>query len=233
MITQAIILAGGLGTRLRSVVPDQPKCLAVINGKPFLYFIIQYLKSNGITKFIFSLGYRSEDVKAFLEINLLGNEYSLAIENEPLGTGGAIQLALKISEDTNTIIVNGDTYFNVDLKGLSSFHFETKAECSVSLKPTINFSRYGVVEIDSDKTITSFKEKQFVESGLINGGVYALDKEKFIAHNFPDKFSFEKDYLEAFVSSKKITGFIQDKYFIDIGIPEDYAKAQTELITHI
>jgi D-glycero-alpha-D-manno-heptose 1-phosphate guanylyltransferase len=233
MITEAIILAGGLGTRLRSVVADLPKCLADVNGKPFLYYIIQRLKRNGIKKFIFSLGYKSSEVEAFIKLNLSVDEYNVVVENEPLGTGGGIQLAMKMSHQSDCIVVNGDTYFNVDLKDLSSFHLNENVECTISLKPMKNFDRYGSIEINNTNTITSFKEKQYVESGFINGGVYALNKAKFLQHHFPEKFSFEKDYLEPNAASQILKGFIQNKYFIDIGIPEDYKKAQTELIDHL
>lgn len=233
MITEAIILAGGLGTRLRSVVADVPKCLADVNGKPFLYYIINHLKRNGIKKFIFSLGYKSNQVETFIKSNLLEEEYINVVEKEPLGTGGGIQLAMKMSSENNCIVVNGDTYFDVDLKELSSFHIKENAECTISLKPMKNFSRYGSVAIHDNNTLSYFKEKQFVESGFINGGVYALNTQKFLKRHFPGKFYFEKDYLEANVTSQAFKGFIQDKYFIDIGIPEDYQKAQTELLTHI
>jgi D-glycero-alpha-D-manno-heptose 1-phosphate guanylyltransferase len=229
MITEAIVLAGGIGSRLRPVVADLPKCLAFVDGRPFLYFIIEYLKRNGITNFIFSLGYKSEAVQAFLESNLLKDEYILAVEEEPLGTGGAIQFAANSANQKNSIVVNGDTFFDVDLKALSSFHKDKNAECTVCLKPMEQFSRYGVVELDEQNTIISFKEKQFFNEGLINGGVYVLNKERFLQHNLPEKFSFEKDYLERFITHQQIKGLIQDKYFIDIGVPEDYAKAQTEM----
>lgn len=233
MITEAIILAGGLGTRLRSVVADLPKCLADVNGKPFLSYIIHQLKRNGIKKFIFSLGYKSSEIEAFIKLNLSGDEYNVVVENEPLGTGGGIELAMKMSHESDCIVVNGDTYFDVNLNDLSSCHLNENVECTISLKPMKNFNRYGSVEINSTNTISSFKEKQYVESGFINGGVYALNKAKFLEHHFPEKFSFEKDYLEPNADRQILKGFIQDKYFIDIGIPEDYKKAQTELIAHL
>ncbi|MEO7802565.1 MAG: nucleotidyltransferase family protein [Ginsengibacter sp.] len=233
MIKEAIILAGGLGTRLRSVVADLPKCLADVNGRPFLFYVLQYLKRNGIKKFIFSLGYKSSEVEAFIKLNLLKADYSVVVEQDPLGTGGGIQLAMDKTKDSHCIVVNGDTYFDVNLQDFSLLHINEDADCTISLKPMENFSRYGSVEIDDNYTIVSFKEKQFIESGFINGGVYALNKATFLQHNFASKFSFEKDYLEPNVGSKKLKGFIQDEYFIDIGIPEDYKKAQTELIAHI
>ncbi|MBS1627206.1 MAG: nucleotidyltransferase family protein [Bacteroidetes bacterium] len=229
MITQAIILAGGLGTRLRSAVPDLPKCMAPINGKPFIAYVITELQQQGINNFIFSLGYKSEAIVKFISTYFSNINFELSIEEEPLGTGGAIKLACKKASQQNIIITNGDTLFKVNITALSTLHETENAACTLSLKPMQNFNRYGVVEIDETKRIISFKEKQFYKTGLINGGVYALSVNDIIYANLPEKFSFEKDYLESFYQTKKMKGFVQDDYFIDIGIPEDYLKAQKEL----
>ncbi len=109
------------------------------------------------------------------------------------------------------------------------FHNHNNAECTLLLKPMNRFDRYGVVELDEEQLVNSFKEKQFYESGNINGGVYLLNKDKFLDEEFPAKFSFEKHYLEKFYPVRRIYGLIQDAYFIDIGIPEDYNRAQSEL----
>ena len=226
---EAIILAGGLGTRLRSALPDLPKCMAPVNDKPFLAYVINYLQSEGITHFIFSLGYKSEAITAFLQKKFPSLSYKIIVEEEPLGTGGAVKKALAAAKDNNVLIVNGDTLFKADLKLLSSADTLSEACCTLSLKPMKNFSRYGVVEMDEFGIIKKFKEKQFYQSGLINGGVYALNKNKFLSENLPDKFSFETDYLEKFYKIRRMAGIVQDEYFIDIGIPEDYARAQREL----
>jgi D-glycero-alpha-D-manno-heptose 1-phosphate guanylyltransferase len=115
------------------------------------------------------------------------------------------------------------------VNALAGFHTLSGSNCTLSLKPMENFDRYGVVEIDEDLSIKSFKEKQFYAEGLINGGVYALHKNKFLEEDFPEKFSFEKDYLETYYAKKRMFGIVQDEYFIDIGIPEDYERAQVEL----
>ena len=229
MIRQAIILAGGLGTRLRSVVSELPKCMAPVAGKPFLHYVIAHLQKEGIQDFIFSVGYKSESIISFVKENLAPNNFQLSIEEEPLGTGGAIQLAIEKSTEKNILVCNGDTLFNVHINELSNFHEIHNSDCTLCLKPMNNFDRYGVVELNNDNLIISFKEKQFYEKGLINGGVYLLNTKSFLNRNLPVKFSFEKDYLEKFVGERKMYGLIQDEYFIDIGIPEDYERAQQEL----
>ena len=226
---EVIILAGGLGTRLRSVVSDIPKCMAPVAGKPFLHFVIEYLLNQGIDKFIFSLGYKSEMIIEYVNTQypMLNTQYS--IEEEPLGTGGAVKLACGLATEKNVLVVNGDTLFKIDAEKLSAFHNICAADCTLSLKPMNDFNRYGVVELNNDYTIASFKEKQQYSLGLINGGVYALNVAGFLQEDLPQKFSFEKDYLEQYFAKRKMYGVVQDAYFIDIGIPEDFERAQEEL----
>ena len=229
VITEAIILAGGLGTRLKDAVPDLPKCMAPVNGKPFLSHVLDHLINEGITHFIFALGYKSEQI-----IEYISKEYphilnKISIEDEPLGTGGAIRLACSHAKEKSVLIANGDTLFKIDVDELASFNTLSGANCTLSLKFLENFDRYGVVEINEDCAITSFKEKAFYASGLINGGMYALNVHKFLEEALPQKFSFEKDYLEAFYDKRRMFGIEQECYFIDIGISEDYERAQTEL----
>lgn len=227
--TEAIILAGGLGTRLRTVVSDLPKCMAPVNGKPFLSYLITQLQHQGVTDFIFSVGYMHEIITGFIRKEFAGISSRFSVEKEPLGTGGAIRLACELSESTTTVICNGDTFFDVSVQTMLSFHHSNDADCTLALKPMENFDRYGVVEINRNNTIVSFKEKQWYKKGLINGGVFVLDLKKFSALELPPKFSFEKDYLEKYVNRHRMFGLIQEGYFIDIGIPEDYERAQTEL----
>lgn len=230
MIKEAIILAGGLGTRLRSMVADIPKCLAPVAGRPFLYYVIEHLLKQGIDKFIFSVGFKYEMIESWLneEYPLLFAQF--AIEHEPLGTGGAIKLACSFATEKNVLVVNGDTLYKLDVKKLDAFHHMCGADCTISLKPMQDFNRYGVVQLNKDHSIASFKEKQQYKEGLINAGVYAMNVNSFLQEDLPQKFSFENDYLEKFYLQRKIFGIVQDEYFIDIGIPEDYKKAGEELI---
>lgn len=227
-----IILAGGLGTRLRSVVSDLPKCMAPVNSKPFLAYVIDHFQEQGISSFIFSLGYKHELIIKYLE-ELTTHHSPLAIqysiEKEPLGTGGAVKKACSLVKDKNVFITNGDTLFKADANTLQSFHIEKKAGCTLALKPMQDFNRYGVIELNEDDSIKNFSEKKYYESGLINGGLYVLDVAHFLQHSFPEKFSFETAYLEKFYNSDRMYGLVQDEYFIDIGIPGDYKRAQSEL----
>ncbi len=224
-----IILAGGLGTRLRSVVADLPKCMASVNGKPFLSYVINYFQQQGINDFIFSLGYKHEAIEEFLnnQYSILNIQYS--IEEEPLGTGGAIKKACSFVNNENIFITNGDTLFKADIPSLQNFHQSKNADCTLALKLMTNFYRYGVIELNEDDSIKSFNEKKYYKDGFINGGLYMLNVSKFLSESFPEKFSFETAYLEKFYHQHKMFGLIQDDYFIDIGIPEDYERAGKEL----
>jgi len=229
MITEAIVLAGGLGTRLKSVVADLPKSLAPVHGRPFLAFLLDFAQKQGIEKFIFALGYKTELIEAFVQEYLPQKNYRFSIETEPLGTGGAICKACESVSTPDVMVLNADTFFGVSFSNLSIIHELQQAECTLALKPMRAFDRYGVVEIEK-QTVTGFSEKKYHDYGLINGGVYALDADNFLQKKFPPVFSFEKDYLEKWYKGGRILGMISDAYFIDIGIPEDYQRAQTELI---
>jgi len=228
---EAIILAGGLGTRLRSSLPDIPKCMAPIQGTPFLAFVMEWLLEQGVEHFIFSLGYKHEMISAWLEAQYADLKISIVLEEEPLGTGGGIKLACSKVTSGSVVVVNGDTLFKANVNKIMAFHDMCGAHCTLALKPMRNFDRYGLVDVQKDYSISAFREKQFCEEGLINGGVYILNVKKFLAEDLPQKFSFEKDYLEKFVGQRRFFGYVQDEYFIDIGIPEDYARAQVELNT--
>lgn len=232
MIQEAIVLAGGLGTRLRAAVPDLPKCMARVAGRPFVDHVIQYYKKQGISRFIFSLGYLHDIIEAHLLTVLDKEELEFVIEDEPLGTGGAIRKAAGAAISGTVLVLNGDTLFKISLPQLSQHHQKHQADCSLCLKPMTAFDRYGVVELGPDTRISNFQEKKYYDKGLINGGVYALQVKSLLHESLPEKFSFEKDYLEQFYRKRKMTGLIQNGYFIDIGIPEDFNRAQTELAHH-
>lgn len=225
-----IILAGGLGTRLRSVVSDVPKCMAPVGGRPFLAWIFQWLEGFDVGHIILSLGHMSQVV-----IDWIHNEYKgktpvdWVIEETPLGTGGGIRLAMSKVMGDLAIILNGDTFFNVDLNTFHSFSCIAKAPLAVALKPMTDFERYGSVTLSDDKHIISFNEKKHCEKGLINGGIYCIDSKAGLFEGMPDKFSFEKEILEPLSDKGIISGFVSDGSFIDIGIPEDYEIAQTFL----
>ena len=230
MVKEAIVLAGGLGTRLRKVVKDVPKPMADINGKPFLEYLLTFLAKQGIERVILSVGYKYEIIKEYFGKNFLNIEILYSIETRPLGTGGGVKKSLSLVESDDVFIINGDTYFEVDLDKLFSFHKEKEAVLSVALKPMKYFGRYGTVEIDRDGKVIGFKEKKYHDSGLINGGVYVLNREIFQNLKFGDAFSFEKDFLEVYYVQYPFYGMKFERYFIDIGIPEDYKKFKGDII---
>jgi D-glycero-alpha-D-manno-heptose 1-phosphate guanylyltransferase len=225
---ECIILAGGLGTRLRSAIGDHPKCMAPLNGKPFLHYILQYLEQQGCTRIVLSLGYKHEVILQWVEEEKPGFDLDYVIEQEPLGTGGGIKLALGAATSATPIVLNGDTLFQIDLEQLKEFHELQKAETTLALKEMLRFSRYGSVQLDENNRIEAFDEKSYKEAGLINGGIYCISRERFLSREIPAKFSFEKDYLEAFVQERQFSGQVNNGYFIDIGVPEDYQQAQQD-----
>ena len=329
---EVIVLAGGLGTRLRSVVKEIPKCLAPVNGRPFLGYLLDWLVSQEVNHVVFSVGYLREQVIDYVKSNQWSFTYDFAVEEEPLGTGGGIRLALGKCHESQVFVVNGDTFYPVDLKSIP-FTFAI----TLALKPMKDFDRYGSVSVSeynpqpvvgnyfsqdfaknqfpttstkpaqsdptsqpseknyfsgrypknqffsvstkptpsdpssqpseknhffsvstkptpsdpsshpsdenyfsqgfaknqfsSDSTrpsllIREFKEKQYCSEGLINGGVYAIDRGRLELGSLPEKFSFEKEVLEPGAALGEVGGWVSDAYFIDIGIPEDYQKAQ-------
>ncbi|HVZ26565.1 MAG TPA: nucleotidyltransferase family protein [Sediminibacterium sp.] len=228
-IREAIILAGGLGTRLRSAVPELPKCMAPVNGRPFISYLIHYLQESGVQKLVFSLGYRAAYFYDYLSTTLPSGIYTIIQEEEPLGTGGAIQLALQKISGTSTIIVNGDSIFKADLPAQIASHLSTNADCTLALTYKEQADRYGLVVCDTTGRIQAFGEKKTGTSGWINAGVYALKSAALLDAALPDKFSFETDFLQAKYQALSFYGCQQEGYFIDIGIPEDYQRAQQEL----
>ncbi|MGG9962340.1 nucleotidyltransferase family protein [Ferruginibacter sp. SUN106] len=226
MIKEAIILAGGPGTRLQTVVSDVPKCLAPVNGIPFINFIIAYLKNEGVTRFIFSLGYKSEIVTDYLDVHFNELEKVYVIEKEQLGTGGAVKKACEAVTAQDVVIVNGDTIFNISLPDLLQAHHSKNAACTIALNHMYDFERYGTAEFNKDGIITAFHEKKICSKGYINGGIYILNVSEFLKKDLPEKFSFEKDYLEKYVAEQTFIGVVFYSYFTDIGVPEDYEAFQ-------
>ena len=193
----AIILAGGFGTRLRSVVNDLPKPMAPVNGKPFLHYLFTYLKNQGVKDAILCVGYKYEVVQQYFGNEYAGIQIRYSIEDEPLGTGGAIKKACSLCENI-AFILNGDTFFDIDLDALLMTYIDTKSEITLALKPMKDFDRYGSVEIAGNR-IAKFHEKQFLEIGLINGGIYVMNCKGIIRTVEEESFSFEKEVLEKLV----------------------------------
>jgi len=228
---EAIILAGGLGTRLQGVINDVPKPMAPINGIPFLEYILKTLKAKKITKVILSVGYKWEVISDYFGKEFEGMLLQYSVEEEPLGTGGAIKKAIALVTQDIFFIINGDTFFNIDLYKMMQ-NFKGKSLLRLALKSMSEFDRYGCVEINKQGFVTAFTEKGFRKKGNINGGIYLVRHNIFDSFELPVKFSFEQ-FVEKSFKVLGADGLVCEGYFIDIGIPEDFDRAQVELENYI
>ncbi|MBS0607710.1 MAG: nucleotidyltransferase family protein [Parachlamydiales bacterium] len=227
---EAIVLAGGLGTRLRSVCSDRPKPMADVNGKPFLYHLMQYWKGQGVSHFILSVGYLHEKVIEYFGHSFEGVPIDYAIEQSPMGTGGGLLLAMDYVArlDQPILVINGDTYFEVPLAELKKFQKDHGCACTLSLLRIAQNTRYGGIKTLPSGQITSFNERNEMEPCLINGGCYLIRPDYL--NNFNSRIkdqpvSLEKDILLSAVSHQQAYGIAFDQYFLDIGIPEDYFQS--------
>jgi D-glycero-alpha-D-manno-heptose 1-phosphate guanylyltransferase len=226
-IKEAIVLAGGLGTRLQNVLPDIPKCMAPVHGKPFLTYVFDYLIDQGVNKVILSVGYRNNQIIKYFGYFYKSLPIEYAIENEPLGTGGAIKHAFNYCKQDNVFVVNGDTYFRPDLMAMEKLHVQSSADVTIAIKHLLETGRYGLVLTNQNGRITDFREKEPAsKDGWINGGIYIINRQ--IIYNFKEqKFSLENDVLKVSCSRLKMHAFKSDAFFMDMGIPEDFEKAQS------
>lgn len=226
---EAIILAGGFGTRLQPVLREFPKAMAPVNGRPFLEYQLAYLKFHGIGRVVISAGYRSETIINHFGFRYNGIEIDYTVEKTPLGTGGGIRLAMEKCLRTTVLTLNGDTLFLIDLNDFELKHLQKETPVSIALRKVDDISRYGSVSLDKNNVVTAFGEKSAEKMpGLINGGIYLLDRNFYLLHSKPGNFSLEKDFFEIWYPKSAISGFAFDAYFRDIGIPEDYQKAHDE-----
>jgi D-glycero-alpha-D-manno-heptose 1-phosphate guanylyltransferase len=232
MSTEIIILAGGLGTRIKPILGDTPKCLAPIGEQPFLRYVIHYFQSQGIQKFVFSLGHGHTEIETYLSSYKEPLNYMICKEETPLGTGGAVLNALRFTSLPSVWVANGDSFLSASLDPMASFFGMCGAECVVALTEVQDTARYGSVQLATDYKVTGFAEKGNAGKGWINAGIYLLNKRLFTAHEWPERFSFEQDYLNAYCATARFFGYRYRNYFIDIGVPEDLQKAQNELIRY-
>jgi len=227
VIEEAIVLVGGLGTRLRSMVKDIPKPLADVEGKPFLWYLIKKLLQEGVKRVILSAGYKADLIKEFVSEFFPNECIEVVVERELLGTGGALRFSMLNVLDDYFFLLNGDSFFDIDLRKFEKDSFSIKKfDISIALCEMENPERFGVVEIDKYFKVIRFKEKGLKkDKNYINAGTYILKKgvlEDYL-RNFPYKFSFEKDVLEKL--DLKIIGIPYRGNFIDIGLPEDYIRS--------
>ena len=220
---QAVILAGGFGTRLKNVISDIPKPMAPIRNIPFLSYILNQLNKQGFTKVVLAVGYLHEKIESFYGNKFKNIDLVYSIEDEPLGTGGCVKKAFDLLDDDYIYVINGDTMFDINFKDIKH-----PTNALIVCKYMKNTSRYGRI-MYQDGIITQFLEKGFEGEGYINGGIYLFKRDIFNRFSLPDKFSMEKDFFEKHLRELKVSVHLSDRYFIDIGIPEDYERAQVEL----
>lgn len=224
---EAVILAGGFGTRLRQVIPDLPKPMAPVGGRPFLEILLTSLSNKGFSRIILSLGFMAEKIighfgESFQRMNLI-----YVVEEKPLGTGGAIRLSLENCRQDHIFVFNGDTYLDLEIGEIEKQWQQNQSPIIVG-REVEDTSRYGKLLVE-DKKVVGFAEKGAAGPGLINGGCYVLQKDKLNEFSIQTNFSFENDYLTRQVVKEPFDLFVTKGVFIDIGIPEDYSAAQTLL----
>jgi len=225
----AIILAGGFGTRLRSVIADVCKPLAPIAGKPFLAWLIKALIAKGVTSVTLSVHYQWEMIRDYFDRYPVPIPLTWATEASPLGTGGAIVHALRQHNDTSPVLVlNGDTYADIDYQPMFDTHAIQNALLTMALLHMPDTERYGTIKVEKGYVV-SFGPGAKGREGYINAGVYIVSPQLFAGGAFPETFSFEKDFLPSQLAILRPRAVITDSYFIDIGVPEDYARACREL----
>lgn len=227
---QAILLAGGLGTRLRSVVSDRPKPMALIEGRPFMEYVVRGLARFGITDIIFAVGYKGSMVEEhFGNGEAFGIRASYAYEEELLGTAGAIRNAGRYVTEDSFFVLNADTFYRIDYGRLVKIKEENGLDMALVLREVPDVSRYGAAVLDG-VALTGFNEKEKeVGPGTINGGVYLMSRT-LLDEIPPGKVSLENEMIPGWMKEgRRLGGFVNDGYFIDIGVPDDYFRFQEDV----
>ena len=228
MLTEAIILAGGKGSRLRSEVSDVPKPMARISGKPFLEILIERFYQKGVNHFILSIGYMADVIIEHFKDKYNDIDISFSVEKKPLGTGGAVRLALTKTKTNKFLVLNGDTLFDIDIEEVPKLHDKDYSSI-IFARIVEDVSRYGLI-YHKHGCIQKYVEKGGGGKGCINGGVYVFSKHQFDNYAIGEPFSIESDFFPTITSCQNFGLIVSAAYFIDIGIPEDYHKAQKELL---
>lgn len=227
-----VILAGGMGVRLRKVINDIPKPMAPVAGKPFLEYLILQLKKYNISDIVISIGYKGDAIISYFG---KGEKWDINIryspEEEPLGTGGALKKAIHMVDDNEVIVMNGDSYLDIDLRKFLEFHMERHAEATLSLAPIHDTNRYGRVEINKEGRVQRFIGKGVPGYGLINCGIYAFQRN--IADMIPDGNISLEDMILPAIIEQGLFGMTVNGFFIDMGIPEDYLMICNEAVNRL
>lgn len=226
MIYEAVILAGGLGTRLQSVLRDVPKPLAPVAGRPFLTWLLDELAVQGIRHVVLATGHLGDQIETLLGSNWRGMSLGYSREQQPLGTGGAIALAAERVEGDAFFVLNGDTALQMDYADFDRAVASSGARLGVALAQVPDAARYGAVRLNGDR-LAGFAEKKSVGAGLINAGVYRIQRSLLADYLRAGNFSFEHEVLVPAVMREPVIGYTRTRGFIDIGVPEDFHRAQS------
>ena len=225
---EAIVLAGGFGTRLRQLLPDLPKPMAPIADRPFLEILLSMLLHKGFTRVVLSLGFMSEKIISHFGSRYQGIELVFEVEQQPLGTGGAIRAALARCKADHVFVFNGDTYLDLEVDALEHL-WQSERHPLIVVREVPDTARFGKVEI-RDGRIYAFLEKGEPGPGLINAGCYVLPKNALDDFPLGKPFSIETEFFAKYLQHVKFSGYVTNGRFIDIGVPEDYKLAQTALV---
>lgn len=228
MIRDAVVLAGGLGTRLGKLVADIPKPMLPIGNRPFLALLLEYLEKEGIASVILCVGYLHDTVVGYFGERFGQLQLRYSIETQPLGTGGAIARALRAVDAECAFVLNGDTFVKLSYAAMGAAHAASGAAITVAARRVPDVSRYGELVLHNWR-VAEFREKEGPHPGLVNSGVYVVNRTIFDGYRLPPVFSFERDFLKSFSAEIRPAAFLIEDYFIDIGIPEDYERAQRDL----
>ena len=226
---ECLILAGGLGTRLKKINPLKPKPMISVIDKPFLHYQLNFLKNSGIKNILISTGFMGDQIEDFIKTLKISNlTVSCIQENEPLGTGGAIKNAIEYLTD-DFIVCNGDTISIFDLEEMISFHKIKNSLLTMLIKKISKSSRYGSVKLNPNQQIIKFQEKTEIKNAWISAGFFILNKNNIPWNNYPSSFSYEELLFPDLVRTCKIFGYSFNDYFIDIGTPESFKKFSNDV----
>lgn len=222
----AVVLAGGLGTRLRSVVADRPKVMAEIHGRPFLTYLFDQLVAAGLSHVVVCTGYLGTQVSSFFGASYGSLRISYSQESSPLGTAGALRLALPLLESNPVLVLNGDSFCDADLMGFSSWHLERRAAASLVLTRMSDTARFGRVRINAEAAVTGFEEKSNRSGpGWINAGIYLVDRHLLQTIPAVGAVSLEREIFPEWIG-RGLCGYESHGRFLDIGTPESLAAAE-------
>lgn len=221
-----VILCGGMGTRLKAVVADKPKPMAEIDKRPFIDILIEHICTFGFKRFILCAGYKAETIQEYYKSKKSGVDILTIKEKEPLGTGGAVKNAEALIQSSPFLVLNGDSFLDIDLCKFIDFHVTKKALLSIALIAAKDPKDYGSIEIDSSNRIVRFSEKEKAgRNNLINAGIYLFNREILSLMPGNKNFSLEYDFFPKIVD-RKFYGYSANGFFIDIGTPKRYIQAK-------